>query len=73
MSLDRWCTCGRPADAHGACHDCDADRAFPVALNQVVVEPSWVTVELCSRDAGTISAQIPRAVFAELFRRVAQR
>lgn len=26
MSLDRWCACGRPADGHGTCHDCDADR-----------------------------------------------
>ena len=38
MSLERWCPCGRPADGHGSCHDCDADRAFPVALNQVEAE-----------------------------------
>lgn len=40
---------------------------------RIVVEASWVTVEVDEKYAGTISAQIPRAVFAELFRRVAQR
>lgn len=26
MSLDRNCPCGRPADNHGTCFDCDAGR-----------------------------------------------
>lgn len=26
MSLDRNCACGRPADGHGTCFDCDAER-----------------------------------------------
>lgn len=26
MSLERNCPCGRPADGHGSCHLCDADR-----------------------------------------------
>ena len=37
---------------------------------RVVVEPTWVTVEVDTKDAGTISAMIPRAVLVELFRRV---
>lgn len=40
---------------------------------RVLVERSWVTVEVDEKFAGTVSAQIPRAVFAELFRRVVQR
>lgn len=40
---------------------------------RVVVEPAWVTVEVDTRDAGVISAQIPRAVLVELLRRVVQR
>lgn len=55
--------------------DSDNDRASEATQRKtrVVVEASWVTVEVDTKDAGTISAQIPRAVFAELFRRVAQR
>jgi hypothetical protein len=54
--------------ADGA-HASEATRT----TTRVVVEPAWVTVEVDTRDAGTISAQIPRAVLAELLRRVVQR
>lgn len=40
---------------------------------RIVVEAAWVTVEVGEKDSGTIGAQIPRAVFTELFRRVAVR
>lgn len=56
------------AFADGA-HASEATRT----ATRVVVEPAWVTVEVDTRDAGTISAQIPRAVLAELLRRVVQR
>jgi hypothetical protein len=42
-------------------------------VTRIVVEPAWVTVEVDTRDAGTISAQIPRAVLVELLRRVVPR
>jgi hypothetical protein len=53
----------------------DTDRCSEATRRNVriVVEAAWVTVEVDEKDAGTISAQIPRAVFTELFRRVAVR
>lgn len=39
----------------------------------VTIDADGMTVEVDTKDAGTISAQIPRAVVAELFRRVVQR